>query len=577
MSGDGDGAGVATGEPEVIVMPGGHRVPLRPLRSTDPPMLGRHRLVGRLGSGGMGVVYLAEGPRGRVALKMIRAELVDDPDYRVRFQREIQACFRVESARTARLVDFELDTDRPWLATEFVDGTDLERWVRTHGPLPDAAQQTLAAGLAEALAAIHAVGLVHRDLKPSNVLWTADGPRVIDFGIAAAADARPLTATGQFIGTPAWFSPEQAAGGEATASTDVFGWGALVCFAASGRPPFGGGRAEVVLDRVRFAEPDVDYHQVAAPLQALVRRALAREPASRPTADALREELADLVGGAVALTAPHTGPTTDVTRVMPLDLMVAGGSTPPPAWPRSPTPAPTPMPVARRRWWPYATAGALVLTATAIVAGSLAGGGDGGGQDVSSTAPASATPSTAQTTTPNPAPTARTSSYRADAPWRIVIRNTVENAGHGCAVTLRDVDANGKEIGNVTDLYGTWTFQISASGNFQWEMNDPRCLVTAIAGTGTVALPFTQPANEGDTAAFAAPARVAVQVVDFNGTGDCSPTLHDVTNGEELDTHTVRQGDGDGPVILDPKGRTQVFLNDKSDHACAMRVSAVSG
>ncbi|WP_241841795.1 serine/threonine-protein kinase [Pseudofrankia sp. BMG5.36] len=543
-------------------------------------MLGRHRLVGRLGSGGMGVVYQAEGPRGRVALKMIRAELVDDPDYRVRFQREIQACFRVESAHTARLVDFELDSDRPWLATEFIDATDLERWVRTHGPLPDAAQRTLAAGLAEALAAIHAVGLVHRDLKPSNVLWTADGPQVIDFGIAAAADARPLTATGQFIGTPAWFSPEQAAGGEATTATDVFGWGALVCFAASGRPPFGGGRAEVVLDRVRSAEPDVDYDQVAAPLRALVRRALAREPASRPTAEALRDELADLVGGAVALTAPHDGPTTEVTRVLPPDLMVPGGSTPPPAWPRSPTPVPTPMPVVRRRRWPYAAAGALALTVTVIVAGSLAGGGDGGGQDVSSTAPGStpsATPSTAQTTTPSPAPTTLTSSYRADAPWRIVIRNTVEKADHGCVVTLRDVDADGKEIGNATDLYGMWTFQISTSGNFQWEVNDPGCLVMAIAGTGAVTLPFTQPANEGDTAAFAAPARVAVEVVDFNGTGDCSPTLHDATNGEELDTRAVRHGDGAGPVVLDPKGRTQVYLNDKSDHACAMRVSAASG
>jgi VCBS repeat-containing protein len=237
------------------------------------------------------------------------------------------------------------------------------------------------------------------------------------------------------------------------------------------------------------------------------------------------------------------------------------------------------MPVARRRRWPYAVAAVLVLAVAGIVAGSLAGGGDGGGgSDASSSASGSAPPSATQSTAmPNPVPTVMAASYRADAPWRIVIRNTVQKADHGCEVTLRDVDANGKEIGKATDLYGTWTFQISANGNFRWEVNDSRCLVTAIAGTGTVALPFTQPANEGDTNAFAAPARVAVQVVDFNGTGDCAPTLHDATNGEELDTRAVRQGDGAGPVLLDPKGHTQVFLNDKSDHACAMRVSAAAG
>lgn len=515
-------------------------------------MLGRHRLIGRLGGGGMGVVYLAEGPQGRVAVKLIRADLVDDPDYRLRFQREIQACFRVSSAHTARLVDFELEADRPWLATEFVDGTDLHQRVRTDGPLSQTAQLALAVGLAEALASIHAAGLVHRDLKPSNVLWTANGPQVIDFGIAATADARPLTAVGQFIGTPTWFSPEQAAGGEATAAADVFAWGGLLCFAATGVPPFGTGQPEVVLNRVRFAQPDVDYDRVAPPLRALVRRTLAREPERRPSAQTLHDKLADSAE-ATASTVRRVGFATAVTRVPPPGQVV-------PVEPSPPAPAIRPARTRRRgrRYAGYAVVATVVLAVAGIVAGTLADAGGDSSDGSGSTSGSSALEGT----------------YQADGPWRIVIRDTIQNTDNSCEVTLKNADT-GEQIGQAVDLQGTWSFQVSASGSYRWYKNDPDCLVEARTGTGTATLPFAQQANTGDTDAFTAPARVAVEVIDFNGSEECSPTLHDATNGEVLDSASVNHGSA-GPLLLDPKGRTQVFLNDSSDHACGMRLSAAT-
>jgi eukaryotic-like serine/threonine-protein kinase len=499
----------------------GGRVPVRPLRTADPEVMGRHRIVGRLGSGGMGVVYLAEGPRGRVALKMIRAELVDDPDCRTRFQREIQACLRVSGAHTARLVDFELEADRPWLATEFIDGLDLDQWVSAHGPLPDTDQLALATGLAEALASIHAAGLVHRDLKPSNVVWTDDGPRVIDFGIVATADARPLTVAGQFIGTPLWSSPEQAAGGEATAAADVFTWGRLLCFAATGVRPFGTGR------------PDVDDDRVAAPLRALIRRALAREPEQRPSAQALHDALTD---GADASTVRPAGSATEVTFV-------------PPHGPVIPVGPPPDAPAARmRRRRRYAVA-AAVLAVVGIVAGILAEAGGNGDP-------------------------ALHGAYRADGPWRKVIHDTMQNPDKGCDITLKNADT-GELVGQARDLYGTWTFQESP-GRYRWTVNDPHCLVTAIAGAGTATLPFTQPADAGDTDAFTAPARVAVQVVDFNGSDACSPTLVDAASGDALDSAPVRRSAGARQVVLDPKGHSRVYLTDSSYNACGMRVSAAA-
>ncbi len=198
------------------------------LRLSDPVQVGPHRLLGRLGGGGMGVVYLGDGPLGRVAIKIIRSELADNPSFRIRFQRELQACFRVSGRHTAKLLDFDITAEPPWLAMEFLAAPTLGQHLTRHGALGEADQVRLAAGLADALVSIHAAGLIHCDLKPSNVMWTVSGPIVIDFGVAVVRDAGQLTATGTLIGTPAWLAPEQIIAGEVEVASDVFACGALV-------------------------------------------------------------------------------------------------------------------------------------------------------------------------------------------------------------------------------------------------------------------------------------------------------------------------------------------------------------
>src|SRR3954468_20852395 len=173
-----------------------------PLAARDPVQLGRHALRGRLGTGGMGVVFLADGPLGQVAVKMVRTELAEDDQFRKRFLREVQACFLASGPYTAKLLDFDVASERAWLATEYVDARSLEDLVDETGPLDTDTQSALGLGLAHALAGLHSVGIVHRDLKPSNVLCPPGGPRVIDFGVAAAAEGVPLTETNQLVGTP---------------------------------------------------------------------------------------------------------------------------------------------------------------------------------------------------------------------------------------------------------------------------------------------------------------------------------------------------------------------------------------
>ncbi|WP_181798041.1 serine/threonine-protein kinase, partial [Streptomyces sp. WELS2] len=230
----------------------------RPLQADDPAAVAGYRPAARLGAGGMGRVYLSHTRGGRpVALKVVRPELADDPDFRRRFRREVTAARRVRGAYTAELIDADPDGSPPWLATVYVPGPSLADAVARRGPLPVAAVLWLMAGVAEALQAIHAEGVVHRDLKPSNVLLAADGPRVIDFGIALAADGTSYTATGSTIGTPAFMAPEQATGGEVTAATDVFALGQTAAFAALGRPLYGEGPGVNVLYRIVHSEPDL--------------------------------------------------------------------------------------------------------------------------------------------------------------------------------------------------------------------------------------------------------------------------------------------------------------------------------
>ncbi|MET9011231.1 serine/threonine-protein kinase [Streptomyces olivaceoviridis] len=306
----------------------------QPLQADDPPVVAGYRLAARLGAGGMGRVYLSHTQGGRpVALKVVRPELADDPDFRRRFGREIKAARRVKGAYTAELIDADADGVPPWLATVYVPGPSLTEAVVRRGPLPVAAVLWLMAGVAEALEAVHAEGIVHRDLKPSNVLLAADGPRVIDFGIALAADGTAYTATGGTIGTPSFMAPEQASGGEVTAATDVFALGQTAAFAALGRPLYGDGPAVNVLYRIVHEEPDLDL--LPEPLRPLFARCLAADPAERATlaevVEWCRRRLgADAdAGGGPAVWREITGPEVMVPAPVP---------EPTPACPQPPVP-----------------------------------------------------------------------------------------------------------------------------------------------------------------------------------------------------------------------------------------------
>jgi hypothetical protein len=256
------------------------------LRPGDPELIGPYRLRGRLGAGGMGRVYLGLSPGGRaVAVKVIRAELAQDPEFRARFRREVAVARTVSGLYTAPVLDADTDSPEPWLATAYVPGPSLADAVTWHGPLPAASVLMLAAGLAEALSAIHGAGIVHRDLKPANVLLAADGPRLIDFGISRAAEASALTHTGLVVGSPGFMSPEQAEGREVGPASDIFSLGAVLAFAATGQGPFGSGSTPALVYRVVHNAPDLDL--VPAGIRPVVERCLAKDPAARPTAATL--------------------------------------------------------------------------------------------------------------------------------------------------------------------------------------------------------------------------------------------------------------------------------------------------
>jgi serine/threonine protein kinase len=230
----------------------------------------------------MGRVFLAQSPGGRrVAVKLIRSELAEDPDFRVRFAREVRAARQVSGAFTAPVIDADPDAPLPWLVTAYIDGPSLADAVRTQGPMPVDAVVALAAGLAEGLEGIHAVGVVHRDLKPSNVLLASDGPRIIDFGIARAVDSTWRTGTSEIIGSPGFMSPEQAKGLECGAPSDIFSLGAVLTYAVTGKSPFGSGTPEALLYRVVHGQPVTD--RIPAPLRPTIERCLTKDPQQRPT------------------------------------------------------------------------------------------------------------------------------------------------------------------------------------------------------------------------------------------------------------------------------------------------------
>ncbi|MFE5813248.1 bifunctional serine/threonine-protein kinase/ABC transporter substrate-binding protein [Streptomyces sp. NPDC056479] len=264
-----------------------------PLRPADPSRIAGFRLLRRLGTGGMGVVYLGRNDDGTLAaVKVIRGESADDPAFRARFAREAQLARRVTSRWVVPVLGADAEAAEPWLATAFVPGPSLVEAVAEHGPLPAATARSLGRLLADALTDLHAAGLVHRDVKPGNILLALDGPRLIDFGVARADDDTALTASGMVVGSPGFLSPEQAQGEPATAASDIFSLGGVLAYAMTGRPPFGSGTPDALLYRTVHDEPALDG--IEDDSRALVARCLSKEPGDRPTAEELRGLLAEV-------------------------------------------------------------------------------------------------------------------------------------------------------------------------------------------------------------------------------------------------------------------------------------------
>ncbi|MFI2643965.1 serine/threonine protein kinase [Streptomyces sp. NPDC018610] len=330
---------------------------VQPARPGDPSRVGPYRVVGRLGAGGMGTVHAAVASDGtRVAVKVMHPQQAQEPEFRARFKREVELSSRVAGPYLVPLLASDTDADTPWLATVYAPGPTLNERVLAHGPLGGASLHALAAATAQALAAVHSAGVVHRDVKPQNVILTPSGPRVLDFGIAHAADGTSVTRTGVMTGTPGWISPEHYRTGTTGPASDMFAWGALVAYAATGRLPFGTGAPDVVAFRVMSGEPALDG--VPESLRRVVENALAKDPGDRPSAAEAAQECGESLASQVTqVVDAHTMPT------LAGDMVAAAWDVPvgdDPAW----------HPPARRSR--KRVLGVVVLAAAVV--GGLAGG-----------------------------------------------------------------------------------------------------------------------------------------------------------------------------------------------------------
>ncbi|WP_017594172.1 serine/threonine-protein kinase [Nocardiopsis potens] len=382
---------------------------LAPLEPADPRSVPPFTVHGRLGAGGMGVVLAATDPAGAwVAIKVVRPEYAGDAEFRARFAGEVELMRRVRARCIAPVLAHDTRAGQPWYATPYLPGPTLGARVRQGGAIPMPQARVVAAGMAEAIAAIHAAGVLHRDLKPSNVILAPDGPKVLDFGIARAVDETGLTRTGGLVGSPGWLSPERYRGVSGP-EADVFAWGAMVAFAATGRSPFGGGGAETLMYRILNEEPDLGG--LPEELREPVTAALDKDPDRRPRAAELLHRIAGPAPGAEAgadagaddttvvdgLIRAHwdgggdgpgaaAPPETRGTRPAPPEPHAARPA--PPAVPGTPPPAPAPPgtpgdgPPARRWKLPLAlTAGALsvaLIGVSGLIAAARFGGGDDG-------------------------------------------------------------------------------------------------------------------------------------------------------------------------------------------------------
>jgi serine/threonine protein kinase len=336
-----------------------------PLEAGDPRSLGQYEVIGRLGAGGQGAVFLGKAGNGEyVAIKLLHAQMAADPAARQRFAREVNAAQKVAPFCTARVLEADVHGDRPFIVSEFIDGPSLHDVVAHNGPLGTVELERLAIGTVTALAAIHEENIVHRDFKPNNVLLAADGPRVVDFGIARTVNSQEsaVTATGMVVGTPGYLAPEQLTGQPLQPAVDIFAWAATMVFAATGQSPFEAETLPVIIHRILNSDPDLSALQ--EPLRGLVGRCLAKNAAERPPAAQLLLQLLGHVGAAPATPAPAhdelLGQGTRIaSRMAPPPPVPAGqpqqqqqyhqqGPMTPPPGPATPPPqpiTPAPMPV----------------------------------------------------------------------------------------------------------------------------------------------------------------------------------------------------------------------------------------
>lgn len=335
------------------------------LRAQDPARIGDYVLLARLGAGGMGQVYLGRSPGGRlVAVKVVREEITGHPEALARFRREAETVRAVRSAYIANLIDAGLDADPYWIATEYVTGPTLARAVRERGPFPAATCRRLIAAMAEGLASVHAYGVTHRDLKPQNVLLGAQGPQLIDFGIARGVEQTALTQDGQAPGTPGFTAPEVLTRNEVGAAADVFALGATVAYAATGRAPFGGGDSAAV--SYRAVHEEIDTAGVEPGLAELIRACVAKDPARRPgPAELIRRCAVDTA----LVDDPAYQPLVAMADVVP-QTPQRPHHTPTPSIHDLPTQGPPPSPrnahSTRTPWLVAAGVGAVVGIAVAV-------------------------------------------------------------------------------------------------------------------------------------------------------------------------------------------------------------------